>query len=122
MGYSDKSDLIKETANPQNQENERKRKRTVGSILLRCLVSTVWIIITTAVSLLAFYVLVTGAMANALGDKRGMVLCVGAVVLCFIVCLLSFAIPYLRRGIVTKICGIVALADALWWIYIMVAH
>lgn len=94
----------------------------MGSILLRCLVSTVWIIITSAVSLLAFYVLVTGAMANALGDKRGMVLCVGAVVLCFIVCLLSFAIPYLRRGIVTKICGIVALADALWWIYIMVAH
>lgn len=78
MGYSDKSDMIKETAKTQSQENERKKKRTVGSILLRCLVSTVWIIITTAVSLLAFYVLVTGAMANALGDKRGMVLCVGA--------------------------------------------
>lgn len=36
MGYSDKSDMIKETAKTQSQENERKKKRKKEPWVVSC--------------------------------------------------------------------------------------
>ncbi len=104
------------------QGKEKKEKATVGGMVLRFIVSTIWFIITLVASLIAFYAMVAGQTATLLGDSRGKAICAIAIGLCFLIFLLTFIIPYLRKkGTFTRWCGIVALGDVLWWIYIMIA-
>ncbi len=123
MGLTD--DLVGSALNAAEdrlQGEEKEEKTTFGGGVLRFVVSTIWFIITLAASIIALYAMAAGDFADFLGDKRGKLLCFLAIGLCFLVFLITFIIPYLRKkGSLTRWCGIVALGDALWWIYIMIA-
>ena len=124
MGFTDDlvSTAIGATENRlQGQEKEEKTSFAGGC--LRFFVSTIWFIITFLASMVAFLGMWLGSVADFLGDGRGKVVCVLAIGLCFVIFLLTFIIPYLRKkGSLTRWCGIVALGDALWWIYIMISN
>ena len=101
---------------------EKEEKTTFGGMLLRFLISTIWVVFTLLVSVVAFLGVVSGSfMAEFLGDENGHVICLLAIGLCLAIFLITFIVPYLRKkGSMTRWCGIVALGDALWWIYLMV--
>jgi hypothetical protein len=104
------------------QGKESKEKTTFGGAVLRFLVSTIWVVITLAASLVAFLGMAVGDVADKLGSEDGKTICILAIGLCFVIFLLTFIIPYLRKkGSLTRWCGVLALVDALWWIYIMIA-
>lgn len=105
------------------QGKEKEKKTTFGGMVLRFIVSTIWFIITLAVSIGAGYAMAVGLTADFLGDARGKTVCAIAIGLCFMIFLLTFIIPYLRKkGTLTRWCGIVALGDALWWVYILTTN
>lgn len=106
------------------QGKEKEEKTTFGGVVLRFLISTIWVIITLVASVVAFYGMVAGQFVTVfLGNEQGYMLCMLAIGLCSIIFLLTFLIPYLRKkGSLTRWCGIVALGDALWWIYILISN
>lgn len=96
-----------------------EEKMTVGGGVLRFFVSLLWVLITLAVSALALYAMAAGAGATIFGFEDGKILCFVAIGLCLLITVLTFIIPYLRKkGSLTRWCGVVALGDAIWWIYI----
>lgn len=100
---------------------EQKEKNTFFGILIRFIVTIIWFVITFVVSLGAFYAMWAGSMIDFLGGDDGMSLCYLAIGASFLVFLITFIIPYLRKkGTLTRWLGIVALGDALWWIYILI--
>lgn len=123
MGFTD--DLVGCAVNAaedklQGEEKDNQKKSSGG--FLRFLVSTFWVIVTFAASLVAFLGMWLGSVADFLGDKKGKPICFLAIGLCVVIFVLTFIIPYLRKkGSLTRWCGIVALGDALWWIYIMIS-
>ena len=105
------------------QGKEKEKKTTFGGMVLRFIVSTIWFIITLAVSIGAGYAMAVGLTADFFGDARGKTVCAIAIGLCLVIFLLTFIIPYLRKkGTLTRWCGIVALGDALWWVYILTTN
>ena len=105
------------------QGESEKEKTSIGGGILRFFISAIWLIITLAVSLIALYGMAFGMMADILGSDLGMVLCFGSIGLSFVIFLITFIVPYLRKkGTLTRWCGIVALGDALWWIYIFISN
>ena len=124
MAFTD--DLVGSVINAAEDKlhgEEEETKSTVGGAILRFLISTIWFIITLIASLAAFYAMAFGQLVSFLGNKDGNIICIMAIGLCFIIFLLTFLIPYLRKkGSLTRWCGIIALGDALWWIYIMVTN
>lgn len=104
------------------QGKKKEEKTTFGGVILRFLISTIWFVVTLAASIVAFLGMVSGAfIAEFLGNANGYIVCLLAIGLCLFIFLMTFLIPYLRKkGTLTRWCGIVALGDALWWIFIMV--
>lgn len=104
------------------QGEERNEKTTFGGAVLRFFVSTIWFIVALTASLAAVVAMAVGDVMTLLGSSEGKIVCAFAIGLCFVFFLLTFIIPYLRKkGTLTRWCGIVALGDALWWTYIMIA-
>ena len=104
------------------QGEEKQEKTTVGGFLLRFIVSLVWLIITLVASVIAFLAMVGGSFLDILGNEDGKPICILAIGLCLLVFFITFLIPYLRKkGTLTRWCGIVALGDAAWWIYLLIS-
>ena len=103
-------------------EGEKKEENTTfGGFMLRFFITLIWIIITLGVSALAFYAMAAGAAGGLLGIENASVLCYAALGLCLLFTLITFLVPYLRKkGSTTRWCGIILLADACWWIYLMI--
>lgn len=102
------------------QGEEKEEKTTFGGAVLRFFVSLIWVIITFVASLVAFLAMTGGSVLSFLGNENGKPICILAIGLCFLIFLLTFIIPYLRKkGTLTRWCGIVALGDAVWWIYLL---
>lgn len=100
-----------------------EEKMSVGGGVLRFFVSLLWVLLTLAVSALAFYAMMAGAGASLLGFEDGKILCFVAIGLCLLITVLTFIIPYLRKkGSLTRWCGVVALGDAIWWIYLTLTN
>lgn len=103
-------------------EGEKKEEKTTfGGFMLRFFITLIWVIITLGVSALAFYAMAAGAAGGLLGIENASVLCYAAIGLCLLFTLITFLVPYLRKkGSTTRWCGIILLADACWWIYLMI--
>ena len=100
---------------------EKEEKTTFGGVMLRFFISTIWVIITLAVSTLAFFAMFAGAAGSFLGIEDASALCYVAIGLCVLFTLITFLVPYLRKkGSMTRWCGIVLLLDACWWVYLMI--
>lgn len=102
-------------------QGEKTTERTsAGSAILRFFITAIWVFITLIATCVAGTGMTVGAMANFLGDEGGKALCFLAIVLCFAIFLITFLVPYLRKkGTLTRWCGIIALGDAVWWIYLL---
>lgn len=89
---------------------------------LRFFISFIWGIITFVASLIAFLAMIVGSMKSFFHEPGGKVLSLLAIGLCFLIFLITFIVPYLRKkGTFTRWCGVCALGDAIWWIYILVS-
>lgn len=103
------------------QGKEKKEKTTVGGFFLRFIVSLVWFFITLAATIVAYLAMVGGSFLDILGDENGKPICFLAIGVCLLIFIITFLVPYLRKkGTLTRWCGIVALGDAAWWIYLLV--
>lgn len=125
MGLFDMDNIVSFAigkAEDKLQGEEKQEKTTVGGFLLRFIVSLVWLIITLVASVIAFLAMVGGSFLDILGNEDGKPICILAIGLCLLVFFITFLIPYLRKkGTLTRWCGIVALGDAAWWIYLLIS-
>ena len=105
------------------QGNQHAEESTQGENKgVRFLVSVIWVILA-----MVFTMACAGAMGMGLFERiisgGGKGLFVFAIGGSFLFALITFLVPYLRKkGTMTRWCGVVALGDALWWIYILLTH
>jgi hypothetical protein len=114
-------DKLIDTAEDRLLGKAKEEKTSFGSATLRFVISLIWFVITFVATLIAFICMFAGSMMETFtgdGNSFGIL----AIALCFIIFIVTFIVPYLRKkGSFTRWCGIVALGDAIWWIYIMIA-
>lgn len=126
MGIIDIDDVASFTAEKAQDKmkgEEQKDRTTVGGFFLRFIVSLVWLLITIAATFVAYFAMLGGSFLDILGDEDGNPICFLAIGICLIVFIITFLVPYLRKkGTLTRWCGIVALGDAAWWIYLLTTN
>lgn len=99
------------------KEDPNEKTSILGGIF-RFIISAIWFIVTFVASVLALYGMWAGDILMMLGADAGPQICICAIGLCFLIFLITFIIPYLRKkGSMTRWCGIVALGDAICWAY-----
>lgn len=95
---------------------DKEEKTTVGGFILRFVVSLIWFVVAAA-----FFVLGLFAMASSdflPGSKRP-TFAAFAIGTSLLFCIITFLVPYLRKkGTMTRFLGVMALGDALWWVYL----
>lgn len=97
-------------------------KTTFGGAVLRFFVSLVWVIVSCGFALLGAAAMVIGDIGRVFGSSDFGSFYVLGIGLCIVIALVTFIVPYLRKkGTVTRRCGILAIGDALWWIYLMIS-
>lgn len=95
---------------------DKEEKTTIGGFILRFVVSLIWFVVAVAISVLGLFAMASSEFLP--GSKRPTfaAFAIGTSLLLF---LITFLVPYLRKkGTMTRWLGVLALGDALWWVYL----
>ena len=99
-------------------ESDPNEKMTVGGGALRFIVSLVWFLITGVILIVSLYAMAAGFIGTAFDFEP--TLCYLAIAACLVIGAVTFIVPYLRKkGSLTRWCGIVAIGEAVWWMYLL---
>ena len=101
---------------------DEKKKTSVGGFFLRFIVSIIWFIVAAVASIGGAVAMVSGDVASVFGNGDATTLYIIGIGACLAVFLITFLVPYLRKGSFTRWMGIVCLGDALWWIYLLISN
>ena len=121
MGFTDEivSSAIGAAEN-KLEGKAKEEKRSFAGGCLKFIISTIWVVFTLAASIVALLAMCVGSVADFLGAESGKAICIAAIAISVLIFLITFMVPFLRRkGSTTRRLGVLALGDALWWIYLM---
>lgn len=95
---------------------DKEEKTTVGGFILRFVVSLIWLVVAFGISALGFAATISSEFLHGDGRIGLVAFAIGTSLLLFII---TFLVPYLRKkGTMTRWLGVLALGDALWWVYL----
>lgn len=95
---------------------DKEEKTTVGGFILRFVISLIWFVVALGISTLGFFATISSKLLHGDGRIGLVAFAIGTSLLLFII---TFLVPYLRKkGTMTRFLGVVALGDALWWVYL----
>lgn len=92
-----------------------------GSAALRFVISIFWVLITTLCFFVGAFAMVMGNASSFFGGSHTGLLYGTGIGMCLIVAVTTGLVPYLRKkGTLTRRCGIVALGEAIWFLYLAI--
>lgn len=123
MGLIDVDDVVGLGINKAEDKlsgKAKEEKTTFLGGLLRFIVSTIWFVVAFVATIIAFLITCFGEFRDKfLGDEDGKMVFAGGIAVLILFFLITMLIPYLRKkGSMTRLLGIGALGDAIWWIYL----
>lgn len=99
-----------------------KKKTSVGGFFLRCIISIIWFVVAIVTTIGGAVAMTSGDVASFFGSNDATPLYIIGIGACLAVFLITFLVPYLRKGSFTRWMGIICLGDALWWIYLLISN
>ena len=124
MSFIDMDDLAAHAINKTEDKMQgelKEEKQSFGSSALRFVITLIWFVVCGIVSVAAFYAMAAGETAHMFGHEKGRMLSILGIVVCLLIFLITFIVPYLRKkGTMTRWLGICALGDALWLAYLLI--
>lgn len=95
---------------------DKEEKTTVGGFILRFVVSLIWFVVAAAIFVIGLFAMASSEFLP--GNKRP-AFAAFAIGTSLLLCIITFLVPYLRKkGTMTRRLGVLALGDALWWVYL----
>lgn len=98
---------------------KKEEKQTAGAKVKRFFISLLWLIVAAGVSVGGAICMFKDQTEEVFGMEKSN-FGILAIVASGAVAAITFLVPYLRKkGSYTRYLGILALGDAIWWIYIL---